>query len=483
MSDRYAQLVNAPGVSRIARRVGLPRPAVLERYRPGDPVIAGRVLLGAAPGGRLAGALATVLAEAGAEVATGLEEPLRAAVAQAGLDATVFNPEAPGSQRFKALAFDATGIADSTELAALQGFFHPTVSRLERCGRVIVLGTPPAACATPRAATAQRALEGFTRSLGKELGGRGVTVQLVLVAPGAERGLASTLRFLLSPRSAYVSGQVLSVGTLEPGVAASEPNPNPSPSPSPPSQQIDSEQPLAGRIALVTGASRGIGEAIATVLAREGAHVVGLDVPALAEDLGRVARRLGGEAFELDITTAEAPAAIAARFPAGLDVIVHNAGVTRDRTLAKMPAERWSELLEINLSSQERINDALLDGGVLRAEGRIVCVSSMSGIAGNAGQTNYATSKAGVIGMVQALAPLLAAHDQTINAVAPGFIETQMTAKMPIGIREAGRRMSSLAQGGLPVDVAETIAWFAHPGSGAVNGNVVRVCGQNLLGA
>ena len=210
--------------------------------------------------------------------------------------------------------------------------------------------------------------------------------------------------------------------------------------------------------------------------------MVGLVVPPLAADLQRVAARLDGEALQLDITAPEAPAAIAQHFAEGLDVVVHNAGVTRDRTLAKMPAERWSELMEINLSSQERIDEALLEGGVLREHGRIVCVSSMSGIAGNAGQTNYATSKAGVIGMVQALAPRLR-RGQTINAVAPGFIETRMTASMPIAIREAGRRMSSLAQGGQPVDVAETIAWLAHPASGAVNGNVVRVCGQNLLGA
>ena len=148
-----------------------------------------------------------------------------------------------------------------------------------------------------------------------------------------------------------------------------------------------------------------------------------------------------------------------------------------------MDEERWSLLMEINLSSEERIDDALLERDLLRANGRIVCVSSMSGIAGNAGQTNYSTSKAGVIGMVQSMAPVLAERRATINAVAPGFIETQMTAAMPIAPREAGRRMNSLSQGGLPVDVAETIAWFASPASTGLNGNVVRVCGQSLIGA
>jgi 3-oxoacyl-[acyl-carrier protein] reductase len=139
--------------------------------------------------------------------------------------------------------------------------------------------------------------------------------------------------------------------------------------------------------------------------------------------------------------------------------------------------------MEINLSAEERINDELVGRDLLRADGRMVCVSSIAGIAGNAGQTNYATSKAGVIGMVQSMAPLFAERHATINAVAPGFIETAMTAAMPIATREAGRRMNSMNQGGLPIDVGEAIAWLASPGSAGVNGNVVRVCGQSLIGA
>jgi 3-oxoacyl-[acyl-carrier protein] reductase len=248
----------------------------------------------------------------------------------------------------------------------------------------------------------------------------------------------------------------------------------------------DWERPLDGKVALVTGASRGIGEAIAETLARDGAHVVALDVPPLGEDLARVANRLHGSALQMDITDPGAPAAIARHFAerhGGVDVVVHNAGVTRDRSLARMSDEEWGAALAVNLTSQEHINAALLGGDVLNRGGRIVAVSSVSGIAGNKGQANYATSKAGVIGTVEALAPTLAERRATINAVAPGFIETQMTAAMPVGTREAGRRMNSLDQGGLPVDVAETIAWLASPGSGGVNGNVIRVCGQSLLGA
>jgi 3-oxoacyl-[acyl-carrier protein] reductase len=442
MSDRYATLVNSPGLSTVARQLGLPQPARLERRREGAPLVKGKVLSGSAPGSRIERQLKRTL------------DSLK--VERAGAEG-----------KAKALVFDATGISDSTELVELQRFFYPAVGRLERNGRVVVLGTPPAEAGSTRAHTAQRALEGFTRSLAKEIGGRGATAQLVLVAEGGEEQLESTLRFLLSPRSAYVSGQVVRVG---PGVA--------------PTPEIDWEEPLAGRTALVTGASRGIGAAIAETLAADGAEVVGLDVPQASADLRKVAERTGGaEAIEIDITAEEAPERIAERLADGVDIVVHNAGVTKDRTIAKMPEERWATLMEINLSSEERINDALLDAKLLADNGRIVCVSSMSGIAGNSGQTNYAASKAGVIGMVEAMAPELAKRRATINAVAPGFIETQMTAAMPIGVREAGRRMSSLAQGGLPVDVAEAIAWFASPASTGVNGNTVRVCGQNLLGA
>jgi 3-oxoacyl-[acyl-carrier protein] reductase len=441
MSDRYSQIVNAPVVSAVARQIGLPQPVTLDRHRSGEPVVSGPVLSGAAPGGRAGRALSALLDQIKAERA-GAEGPA------------------------KALLFDATGISDSTELVELQRFFHPAVGRLQRNGRVVILGTPPAEAGSTRAATAQRALEGFTRSLAKEIGGRGATAQLVLVAPGAEDQLSSTLRFLLSPRSAFVSGQVVRIGA---GVA--------------PTPEIDWDVPLDDTVALVTGASRGIGAAIAATLSRDGATVVGLDVPQAIEDLQMVMAEIDGQAKGIDITAADAPERIAEHLADGVDIVVHNAGVTRDRTIAKMPEDRWTQLMDINLSSEERINDALLGGGLLAANGRIVCVSSMSGIAGNSGQTNYAASKAGVIGMVEALAPEMADRGATINAVAPGFIETKMTAAMPIGPREAGRRLSSLSQGGLPIDVAETIAWFASPASTGVNGNVVRVCGQSLLGA
>jgi 3-oxoacyl-[acyl-carrier protein] reductase len=448
VSDRYASLTNSP-LGAVTSRIGLPTPPTLRRYEPGQPVVQGPIALGEAHGGRLAEPARTVLRSIEAAVITGggSSEDMPAA-----------------------LVFDASGIDEPGRLRALYDFFHPRIRSLERNGRVVVLAGLPEEAESVPARVAQRALEGFTRALAKEIGAKGSTAQLVRVAHGAEGGLESTLRFLLSARSVYVDGQVIE---LHSGTDSGE-------------TPADWDRPLEGKVVAVTGAARGIGEAIAEVMARDGARVISIDVPQAGEELTEVANRIGGESLQLDITSADAPRRLAdhvAERHGKLDALVHNAGITRDKTLGRMEEAQWDSVLQVNLASQLRLNDALLERELLPAGSRIISVSSVSGIAGNRGQTNYATSKAGVIGMVDALAPELAGRGVTVNAVAPGFIETAMTAAMPIGTREAGRRTNSLVQGGQPADVAETIAWLAGPASGAVNGNVVRVCGQALIGA
>ncbi|WP_422772647.1 3-oxoacyl-ACP reductase [Plantactinospora sp. WMMC1484] len=442
MSDRYASFAHtAPGRA-LVKRLGLPDPPRLRRYHPGDPLTHGPVRVDAAPGGRLVEPLAKLLTSAGVEISD------------------------PNTPRQAALLFDATGITDSSGLRALFDFFHPLARALHPSGRVVVFGTPPEDCASIREATAQRALEGLTRSIGKEFR-RGTTAQLVYVAPGAERAVESTVRFLLSGRSAYVSGQVIRIGPAE-------------------VPEVDWTRPLDGRIALVTGAARGIGATLAEVLAADGARVVALDVPDAGDALAGVANAVGGTAVQLDLTAPDAPLRLADHLAdrhGRVDIVVHNAGITRDKTLGRMTPDRWDSVLEVNLSSQERINEVLLDRALIPHGGRLIGVSSIAGIAGNPGQTNYATSKAGVIGLVQSMAPVLADRGITVNAVAPGFIETRLTARIPLVIREVGRRMNSMAQGGLPVDVAQTIAWLASPGSAGITGNVIRVCGQSMLGA
>ena len=331
-----------------------------------------------------------------------------------------------------------------------------------------MLGTPPESVKGSER-VAQRALEGFTRSLGKEVG-RGGTVQLVYVAEGAEAATASTLAFLLSPKSAYVSGQVVRIGATGSKKATAV---------------KDWQRPLAGKTALVTGASRGIGEQIARILHRDGATVIGVDVPQAASELQALMRELDGDHLVLDITGKDAPQRIAHHVTekhGGVDIVVHNAGITRDKKLANMDEDRWNSVLNVNVVAPERISRELLDQGAINKNGRIIGVASIAGIAGNVGQTNYAASKAGVIGLVDSLAGELK-DGITVNAVAPGFIITKMTAAVPFATREVGQRLNAMSQGGLPVDVAEAIAWYASPGSTAVNGNVVRVCGQMMLGA
>lgn len=448
MSDRYLEFANSSLGRRLVGAVGLPRPTPLERWVSGrSRPVDGAILLG---GGALTATLANSLKRLSGELYAdhdGLGELARWT----------------GASKLKALVFDASDLNSAEQLIALQRFFQPALPHLASCPHILVIGRAPESLTDPFAASTQRSLEGFTRSLAKEVR-RGGTVQLLYVAAGAEDQLEGALRFFLSPKSAYVSGQVIRLQANQ-------------------AQVKDWSRPLAGKHALVTGASRGIGAAIAEALARDGADLLLLDIPQAGNALEALAARLGGLALALDICAEDAPQRLIEAFPEGVDIVVHNAGITRDKTLAKMSEEQWNAVIDVNLRAPQRLTQALLDSGTLRDDGRVVLIASISGIAGNLGQTNYAVSKAGLIGLAQAWAPLLAPRGITLNAVAPGFIETQMTAAIPFTIREAGRRMNALNQGGLPQDVAEAVAWLAQPSSGAVTGQVLRVCGQSLLGA
>ncbi len=481
MSDLVARLGAMPAVRRLVRglQLPLPLPFPLRRsdgaweHRPLDDCA---IAVGAAPGAALAPIIARTLVFAGASPqVVGLGATVEAAPFRdlgeaygrppAALEAAAL----PDGVRMRALVFDATGIDEPAGLAALHGFFHPLLRSLEVSGRVVVLGRPAARAASPLQAAARAALEGFVRSLAKEVGRRGATAQLVTVDTGAEARVEPVLRFLLSPRAAFVSGQPIAIDASVP--AATE---------------TPLVRALEGKIALVTGAARGIGEATARCLAREGSRVLCLDRPADDARAAEVAHAIGGELLAVDLTDARAPTTVADHLRArhgGVDIIVHNAGVTRDHTLARMPVGEWNAVVDVNLSAMARLDAAFDARGLLRDGGRAIALSSVSGIAGNLGQTNYAASKSGVIGYVRARAQTLAARGVTVNAVAPGFIETRLTAAMPALVREAGRRLSALGQGGLPADVAEVITFLATPGAAGINGAVLRVCGGALMGA
>ncbi len=447
MSDWYRDFANSGVGTTVTGRFGLPRPAVLRRYEPGGPLLPGHAVVGATGRGRLRDTITRVLDDA------------QIAISDQGT---------PEAGRPAAVILDATGLTRPAELVAAHDFLAPALKGLRPSGRVVVLADPVDQAESPAQAAARQALDGLVRSVAKELRA-GATANLLLVPPGADAAVVSPLKFFLSGRSAYVDGQAV---TLSPADIPAEEDP---------------DRPLAGKIAVVTGAARGIGAAIGRVLARDGAHVVAVDIPAAGESLAEVANDINGTALQLDITAADAADRLITHVlerHGGVDVVVHNAGITRDKLLVNMDTARWNAVLAVNLQAQLDLTQALLNtDGALRPGARVVCVSSQSGIAGNRGQTNYSASKAGIIGMVRAWAPEFAGRTATINAVAPGFIVTEMTAKMPLGTREVGSRINSLQQGGLPVDVAETIAWLAQPGSAGVNGQIVRVCGQSMIGA
>jgi 3-oxoacyl-[acyl-carrier protein] reductase len=494
MTDFLLELGKNPTARKLIKTVGLPvpMPQSLRRAKgPAEerPLHDRSVVYGAGPDAALTSELARTLARAGADVhlfggGAALQQPFVEPGQAYGRPARVLDPESlpetfgaagdehggPSKRAFKAdaMVFDATGLREPGQLRALYDFFHPLVQRLSANGRVVVVGRPSSAASSSRAAATLAALDGFVRSLAKEVGKRGSTAQLLIVHEGAEARIEPVVRFLLSPRSAFISGQPVHVDAR---VAWPE--------------HVPFVRPLEGKVALVTGAARGIGAATCELLAAEGAHVVCLDRPQDDALASQIARKVGGSVLLADVGDPGAPAAIAAELRArhgGVDIVVHNAGITRDKTIARMKPELWDQTLEVNLAAVVRITEALLQGP-LRQGGRIVLLSSVAGIAGNMGQTNYAATKSGIVGYTTKLAEELAGSGITVNAIAPGFIETRLTAAIPVMIREAARRLSNLGQGGLPQDVGEAITFLATPGAAGITGRVLRVCGGALVGA
>ena len=453
MTDTYLNLVNSGFTKTLAKRLGLPRPAVLRRHRPGAPLVPGTVLV-------LHDATSAVDADA---VAAQLVD----------WDLDVRRHGGPDDQ-FGAVVLVLTEVGAPADLGEPMLRVGAVLRGLAPGGRVVTVSRAPQGTAgvpvAPAVAAVRQGIDGMLRSLAKELRA-GATGNGIVLADGVPVGAPSVLgalRFLLSGRSAFVNGQLVHVASDGGSVPA------------------DWDRPLDGTVAVVTGAARGIGAAIARTLARDGATLVVVDVPGSGDALAQVANEVRGTAVQLDVTADDAATRLLEHVTARyghVDVVIHNAGILRDKLLVNMKAEKWDPVLAVNVTAPLRITETLLGSRSLGPAPRIVCLASTSGIAGNRGQTNYAASKAGVIGMVRASAPALAAAGGTINAVAPGFIETDMTARIPFATREVARRLNSLQQGGQPIDVAETVAFLASPQAGGINGEVVRVCGQNLVGA
>ena len=238
---------------------------------------------------------------------------------------------------------------------------------------------------------------------------------------------------------------------------------------------------LNGEIALVTGASRGIGAAIADLLASKGATVIGTaTTESGAVAIGERLKPLGGHGRALDVTDGAAVEAlidaIAKEFCA-VGLVVYNAGITRDNLLMRMKDEDWNAIIDTNLSSIFRTSKAVMRGMMKARKGRIINIASVIGVTGNAGQANYAAAKAGIIGFSKSMAREIGSRNITVNVVAPGFIETDMTRDLP---EEAKAKMlADIALGrlGSPRDIAEAVAFLAGPAAAYITGETLHVNG------
>ena len=237
---------------------------------------------------------------------------------------------------------------------------------------------------------------------------------------------------------------------------------------------------LAGQIALVTGATRGIGQAIAAELLRQGAYVVGTATSAAGAE--RIAQALGagGEGVVLDVNDAEAGAGLIDRLvrdKGGLHVLVNNAGITRDTLALRMRDDDWAAVINTNLSSVFRLSRAAIRPMMKQRAGRIISITSVVGASGNPGQANYAAAKAGVAGMTRALAQELGSRNITVNCVAPGFIDTDMTRGLGATASQALVARIPLGRLGQPEDIAHAVGFLASPLAGYITGVELHVNG------
>ncbi|KUM32010.1 3-ketoacyl-ACP reductase [Arthrobacter sp. EpRS66] len=445
MADKYMELVNSGATKKLAKLLGLPRPPRLRRYEPESPLLPGPLLvLGASTHAQ---ELSDVLVSWGLDV----------------------RRHDAGDAKLGGILLLLDEMDHPQSLSPVMLSAGRALRQLLPGARVVSISRPAKAQDAPAIAAVRQGIDGAIRSLGREMRGGSTANGIVLeesTTPVSPSALAA-LHFFFSGRSAYIDGQFLTVRTEDGALPA------------------DFAQPLAGKVAVVTGAARGIGAAIARTLARDGAQVVVVDMPQAGDSLAKVANTIGATTLQLDVTAPDAAQQImdhAIGRHGSLDIVVHNAGITRDKLLANMDAGRWDSVIAVNIASQLRMNEAFLAAKLPNL--RIVSLASTSGIAGNRGQTNYAASKGGVIGMVRSSAKLFAEQGGSIAAVAPGFIETEMTAKIPLGTRTVARMvLPSLMQGGLPEDVAEAISFLGSDAAAGLNGQVLRVCGQSLVGA
>ena len=240
-------------------------------------------------------------------------------------------------------------------------------------------------------------------------------------------------------------------------------------------------RPLQGEIVLVTGASRGIGAAIADMLAAQGATVIGTATSdSGAAAIGERLAPLGGHGRKLDVVDSAAVEAlidgIAKEF-GSVSILVNNAGITRDNLLMRMKDEEWQSIIDTNLTSVYRTSKAVMRGMMKARKGRIINIASVIGVTGNAGQTNYAAAKAGIIAFSKSLAKEIGSRGITVNVVAPGFIDTDMTRAMPEAAREGLLGQIALGRLGEATDIAHAVAFLAGPAAGYVTGETLHVNG------